>query len=303
MTVSDFYKTVFGTKTYKISLNAGCTCPNRDGTISTGGCAFCNGAGSGDFAADGQTVKLQIQKAKQIVAAKIKAGEGKYIAYFQSFTNTYGNLSELSQKWEAAATCQDVVGIAIGTRPDCLSEECLKILATLADKTFVQLELGLQTADNKTAQFLNRGYSSEVYQEAVARIHAANSKIHVVTHVIFGLPTGELSPNGQYKLETEAQMLNTIQFALAAKTDGIKITSLYIVRNSALEKEFNAGRIKVLEKQEYFDLLKAAVKVIPQNIVIHRLTGDPPKSQLLAPQWTTDKKRVLNSIKQLLNGN
>lgn len=310
MTVSDFYKSLFGTKTYKISLNAGCTCPNRDGTISTGGCRFCNGAGSGDFAADGPTVKQQIEKAKLQVAAKLKGQPAKYIAYFQSFTNTYGDLATLSEKWQAAIACQDVVGIAIGTRPDCLSDECLAVLAELANKSFVQLELGLQTADDKTAGFLNRGYRSEVYREAVARIHAANPKIHVVTHLIFGLPRGlsplktesprGLSPLTQFDLESKDQMLNSVIYALTAGTDGIKITSLYVVKGSAMEKDYTDGKLKVLEKDEYFSLIEAAVKIIPENIVIHRLTGDPPKRDLIAPDWTTDKKRVLNNLKKIL---
>lgn len=302
MTVSDFYKSIFASqndsatestsfKVYKISLDAGCTCPNRDGTCGTGGCSFCGGNGSGEFAEHGDNVAEQVEKAKLKVQGKIKPGVGvKYIAYFQSFTNTYGNLAGLCKKWETALACPDVVGLALGTRPDCLSDECISYLAKLTEKTFVQLELGFQTSNEQTAAFFNRGYKNLVYEEAVARIHKMAPKIHVVTHIMFGLPVGE------GVLETPEQMLSSVCFALAAGTHGIKITNLYIIKNTKMEELYRAGKVRVLERDEYISLIKQAVKILPPQIVIHRLTGDPAKKDLVAPAWCTNKKWMINAF-------
>lgn len=289
LTASDYYKKLFGCKSYKISIDAGCTCPTRDGSISTGGCIFCSAAGSGDFVPSaGLTVTRQMDEAKKLVSAKSKTSL-KYIAYFQNFTNTYGNAEELNRKYLEAVSGKDVVGIAIGTRPDCISDEILKYISALCDRTFVQLELGFQTSNENSAEYFHRHYTNDVYLNAVKRIKAADSRIHIVTHVIFGLPD-----------ETKQDMLDTVRYVLAAGTDGIKITSLYVLKNTELEKDYLAGKFKALEMDEYFDLLKSALEIIPENVVIHRLTGDGPKKLLIAPLWTADKKRVLNSLKNLL---
>ncbi len=283
-TVNDFYKSLFHTKTYKLSLDGGCTCPTRDGTIDTRGCIFCSATGSGDFTA------TTIEAAKQIVAKKLKVpAAAKYIAYFQNFTNTYGELPRLEAQWRQALNCSGVVGLAIGTRPDCLTSECLEVLGRLADETFLQIELGFQTANESTAKYIRRGFSNQVYKNAVTLLHHANPKIHVVTHIILGLPG-----------DTKEDMLNTVKTTLAAGTDGIKITCLYILKGTDLEKEFYEGKVRPLQKDAYFSLLEEALNIIPEEIIIHRLTGDPPKKLLIEPQWTMNKKAVINKINRIL---
>lgn len=291
ITVNEFYKSLFGKKVYKISLEGGCTCPTRDGTKGYGGCIFCSQAGSGDFAAK------DISRAKEIVSKKLKLykDEIAYIAYFQNFTNTYGDIKELEHNWRTALADKDVVGIALGTRPDCISQECLNVLGDIGKKYFVQIELGLQTVNPVTARYIRRCYDNSLYLSAVKRIHDVNPKIHVVTHVMFGLPTGEAG-----KIESEEDMMNTVSFAVKGGTDGIKITNLYILKNTDLEKEYTAGKFPALKMEEYVGLLKKAVSIIPENIIIHRLTGDPPKSLIIEPEWCTNKKLMLNEVNKLL---
>ena len=292
--VSDFYKKLFGSKVYKITLDAGCTCPVRDGSLDSRGCIFCSQNGSGDFVPSRSLpIPRQIEEAKKLVESKMsksnkQSSDHKYIAYFQNFTNTYGNLEQLRQKWEQAVNYPGIVGIAIGTRPDCLSPECLTVLAELAEKTFVQVELGFQTSNEETALYIRRHFKNEVYSSAVKALHKANPKIHVVTHIIFGLPG-----------ETEQDMMNTVRYVMASGTDGIKIMNLYVLKNTDLAVDYERRLFKALDFQEYLELLKQALTIIPNNIVVHRLTGDPPKSHLIAPNWVTDKKRVLNELKKL----
>ena len=292
--VSDFYKQKFGTKVYKLSIDAGCTCPTRDGTLGTGGCIFCSASGSGDFTPSRQlSIPQQIEEAKKLVDSKFsrkKNVQKKYIAYFQNFTNTYGNHDRLKSLYQEAVNCQDVVGISIATRPDCLDDDILQFIASLTKQTFVQLELGFQTATEETAKYVRRGFTNSVYDEAVRRVHQASPYIHVVTHVIFGLPG-----------DTPELMLNSVKHALTVGTDGLKLTVLYVLQGTDLEKDYVSGKFKVLEMEEYVALVRQALKIIPENIIIHRLTGDPPKKLLVAPQWTTDKKRVLNVMKDLLD--
>lgn len=291
MTVNNFYKEIFGTKVYKIALNAGCTCPNRDGKIGYGGCIFCSQNGSGDFAGDCSiNIEQQIENAKILLSDKLKNHTYvKYIAYFQNFTNTYGDLERLKTLWIDALNCPDVVGISIATRPDCLSDECLEVIGNLAAKAFVQVELGLQSTNEKTAEIIRRGYENQVYFDAVKKLHAANRNIHVVSHVIFGLPG-----------ETERDMMKTVCDVVNAKCDGIKITNLYVLAQTDLQKMYEKGEYNPLQMEEYFDLLKKALKIIPENMVIHRLTGDPPKKMLIAPEWTKNKKLVLSRVNNLL---
>lgn len=294
MTVSAFYKSIFGNKVYKISLDAGCTCPNRDGTIGTGGCIFCSNSGSGDFVpSKNLSIAKQIEKAKKLVENKMKnqsKNQNQYIAYFQNFTNTYGNISILSEKWNEALSCSQIVGIALGTRPDCLDDEVLQVLSKLANKTFLQIELGFQTSNETSSKYIRRGFSSNVYFDAVKKLKNANPKIHIVTHVIFGLPG-----------ETEVDMLKTVKDVVNAKSDGIKITSLYILKNTDLATDYFSKKFEPIEMDEYFNLIEKALKIIPENMIIHRLTGDPPKSLLIEPTWTTDKKRTLNMVNNLLS--
>jgi len=294
MTVSAFYKSIFGNKVYKISLDAGCTCPNRDGTIGTGGCIFCSNSGSGDFVpSKNLSITKQIEEAKKLVENKIKnqsKNQNQYIAYFQNFTNTYGNISILSEKWNEALSCSQIVGIALGTRPDCLGDEVLQVLSKLANKTFLQIELGFQTSNETSSKYIRRGFSNNVYFDAVKKLKNANPKIHIVTHVIFGLPG-----------ETEVDMLKTVKEVVNAKSDGIKITSLYILKNTDLATDYFSKKFEPIKMDEYFSLIEKALKIIPENMVIHRLTGDPPKNLLIEPTWTTDKKRTLNMVNNLLS--
>ena len=230
--VSDFYKKKFGCKVYKISLDAGCTCPNRDGTKSFGGCIFCSGSGSGDFAADKNlSIAEQIIQAKQRVLSKNK--DGKFIAYFQNFSNTYGNPSELSQKYNEAIAQEDVVGISIATRPDCLNDEILNEIAELVNKTFVSIELGFQTSKNDSVAYIRRFFSNEEYLLAVKKIKSISEKIHVVTHLIFGLPN-----------ETEQDMLNSVKFVVDAKSDGIKIALLHVLEGTDLAIDYKNKKLR-----------------------------------------------------------
>lgn len=288
--VSDFYKQKFGSKVYKISIDAGCTCPTRDGSKSTGGCIFCSAAGSGDFAASRTlSISEQIEEAKKRVDSKFpKKQNKKYIAYFQNFTNTYGDEDALYKKYMEALSGQGVVGLAIATRPDCISDKMLNYLEKLSRITYLQLELGFQTSNEKTAGYINRCYENKVYDDAMARLKKNVPAAHIVTHVIFGLP-----------FETEADMLNSVDYVLQRGTDGIKITVLYVLKGTKLEKDYYEGKIKVLEMEEYLELVIKAIEKVPEDIVVHRFTGDPPKSLIIAPLWTTNKKLVLNSFKAL----
>lgn len=308
--LSVFYESVFGYKTYKLSLDACCTCPNRDGTKGTGGCIFCSERGSGDFAAScALSIKEQVEQAKKRVESKIRGRsgkrDGKYIAYFQNFTSTYGNPQLLLKKYTDALACDGVVGLALATRPDCLSDEILSGITHIAQNKFVQIELGLQTSNEKTGKYINRCYTNEDYISAVQRITSACPAIHIVTHLIFGLPG-----------ETEDDMLESVRFVLKHAENknyrnqcmsldnnsffGIKITSLYVVKNTRLAELYKNGEYEPLSKEAYISLIKKTLPILPENCVIHRLTGDPPKSTLIAPAWTTDKKRILNELKQLV---
>ena len=282
--VSDFYKSLFGCKAYKIALDAGCTCPTRDGSKGWGGCTFCSESGSGDFASSRKlSITEQINQAKALVEKKCK--DGTFIAYFQNFTNTYGDEKELEKKYLEALSAENVSGISIATRPDCLSDEILFSIARIAEKTFVQLELGLQTSDEKSAASFRRCFSNDVYVDGIRRIKSASNKIHVVTHLILGLP-GE-------SLET---MISSAKFAVASGTDGIKLSLLHVLEGTDMARDYKNGLFTCMEKDEYFFTLGEVLKVIPKNIVIHRLTGDGAKRILIAPLWTADKKRVWNDM-------
>ena len=276
--VSDYYKNLFGTKVYKLSFDAGCTCPNRDGTKGTRGCIFCSEQGSGEF-----TVPFEDFK----IPERFK-GADTFIAYFQNYTNTYGNLTALSAKWYKALGYDGIKGLAIATRPDCLGDDVLEELSRISKNHFVQLELGFQTANEKSAEYIRRCFTNDVYFEAVKRIHEKAPGIHVVTHIIFGLPG-----------ETEQDMMNSVRAAVDAGTDGIKITCLYVLQGTDLAKEYEQKKFKTLEMTEYFELLQKALPLIPDFVIIHRLTGDPPKATLIAPKWTEDKKRVMDAVKKL----
>jgi uncharacterized protein len=284
--VSDFYKQKFGTKVYKLSLDAGCTCPTRDGTKGTGGCIFCSSAGSGDFAASRTfSVSQQIAQAKLLVQQKNKSG--RYIAYFQNFTNTYGDAQILEAKYKEALADPCIAGISIATRPDCLEDDIVNRIASLCAATFVTIELGLQTTNEHTALHIHRGYENTIYDDAVYRIHRLNPAIHIVTHVIFGLPG-----------EKTSDMLETVRHSVQAGTDGIKIAVLHVLRNTILEDEYTSGKFRCMEMEEYFDTVSQAVELLPQNVVVHRLTGDGAKRLLIAPLWTANKHLVHNAMER-----
>lgn len=298
--VSDFYKQIFGDKVYKISIDAGCTCPNRDGTKGVGGCIFCNQAGSGDFTVSFSNFKSVVNQnisnqaknnpQKDFSSSASKKGARFFIAYFQNFTNTYGNLEELKKKWLLALSVENVVGLAVATRPDCIDDDVIKVLSDISEKYFVQLELGFQTSYEPSVKYIRRGFSNQIYFDAVSKIHKLAPKIHVVTHVIFGLPG-----------ETKEQMLKTVRDVVLSGADGIKIANLYILKDTDLAVDYEKGEFKALEMDEYFSLLKEALKIIPEKMIIHRLTGDPPKNALIAPLWPVNKKVVLNKIKEFFD--
>lgn len=279
--VSDYYKNIFGTKVYKLTFDAGCTCPTRDGSKGTRGCIFCSQSGSGEFT-------VPFDEAVTRLPARFK-GADTFIAYFQNFTNTYGDLAELSAKWHKALSYKGIKGLALGTRPDCLEDDVLRELDQISREHFVQLELGFQTSNEASATYIRRGFSNDVYFDAVARIHKMAPAVHVVTHVIFGLPG-----------ETEEDMMKSVRAAVEAGTNGIKIMSLYVLKDTDLALEYEQKKFEVLGMEDYFALLKKALALIPSDVIIHRLTGDPPKATLIAPTWTTDKKRVMDRVKKLV---
>ena len=284
-TLNEYYKERFGCKVYKLSIDAGFTCPNRDGTLGTNGCIFCNGDGGSAFAGKGQSVQEQLENAKKRIAAKV--GTGKYIAYFQAFTNTYAPVDHLRRLYEEAIAPADVVGLSIGTRPDCLGEDVVALLEELNRKKPVSVELGLQTVHGKSIDYIRRGYDNARYFDSVRQLKAAG--IEVVTHIILGLPG-----------ENMAMAVETTRQAVAAGTDGVKFHLLHVLRGTDLEKDYQAGKFRVLELEEYGQWLKACIDILPENVVVHRITGDGAKKDLVAPIWSADKKKVLNYLNKVL---
>ena len=311
ISLSDFYKNKFGRKVYKLAVDAGCTCPTRDGTLDTRGCIFCSANGSGDFIPPKNLpIAEQLERAKLLVQKKAHGRGGPrvpgvekvsaeekslqsqkvpaYIAYFQNFTNTYGDPLVLKQKYLDALAVPDIVGVDIATRPDCLGPEILEVIKELSQKTFVTVELGLQTARQKTADWMRRGYPTSVYFNAVAALKKECPAVHIVTQLILGLPG-----------EDDDDMLESVRRVVAAGSDGIKLTVLYVLAGTDLEKEWRAGKVECLSKEKYFDLLKKIAPLLPPQMVVHRLTGDGPKKILLAPEWTKNKRQVLNELAAL----
>lgn len=284
-TLNNYLKEQFGEKVYKIALNGGFTCPNRDGSIDTRGCIFCSKGGSGDFAESPDlTITEQIENGKKRLEKKIK--NGKYIAYFQAFTNTYAPVERLRTIYEEAINHPDIVALSIGTRPDCLGDDVLALLDELNKIKPIFVELGLQTINEDTAKYIRRGYTLEVYDKAVADLHKIG--INVVTHIILGLPN-----------ESKEDMLNSIEYACKV-TDGIKLQLLHILKGTDLAKDYEQGKFEVLTLEQYTEIIKECVQIIPENVVIHRLTGDGAKKDLIAPLWSADKKTVLNTINRAL---
>ena len=285
-TLNSYLKEKFGCKVYKISLDCGFTCPNRDGTLGYGGCIFCSEGGSGDFA-ESRTLGVteQIESGKEKVKNKIKSG--KYIVYFQAFTNTYADVNTLEKIFSEAINHPDIVALSVATRPDCLEQEKLELLSRLNKIKPIFVELGLQTVNEKTAKYIRRGYTLDVYDDAVERLHEQG--INVVTHIIIGLP-----------YETKEDMLSSVKYVCKV-TDGIKLQLLHILKGTDLAKDYSEHKFEVLSLEEYTEIIAECVKIIPENVVIHRLTGDGAKKNLIAPLWSADKKKVLNTINKRLS--
>lgn len=286
LSFNKYLKDKFGQKVYKISLDGGFTCPNRDGKAGTRGCIFCSKGGSGDFAESREmSITEQIENGKKKVEKKIKSG--KYIAYFQAFTNTYAPVEMLRQKYEEAINHPDIVALSIATRPDCLGDDVLRLLDEMNKIKPVFVELGLQTIHQKSAKYIRRGYDLSVYDKAVRALKKIG--VNVVVHVILGLPN-----------ESENDMLETVKYVCESGANGIKLQLLHVIDGTDLAKDYEKGLFKTLEFDEYVNLIVKCVKIIPKDIVIHRLTGDGAKKDLIAPLWSADKKRVLNAINKAL---
>ena len=291
--LSDAMKERFGTKVYRLALTTGATCPNRDGTLGYGGCIFCSEGGSGEFAAPLLPVKEQIRQAKKRVSAKfspsIPEEERKYIAYFQSFTNTYGDEDALLSMFREAAAEPGICAVAIGTRPDSLSEKMISGLSELNKEVPVWVELGLQTIHEDTARFIRRGYALPVFEDAAHRLKAAG--LEVIVHIILGLPG-----------ETRERMLETVRYVgdFVPRLDGIKISLLYVLRGTDLADLYAAGQVPEMTLEEYAALIVDCLRILPEDMTVHRLTGDGPKKLLLSPLWSGDKKRVLNTLNRAI---
>ena len=284
--LNDYCRQTFGHKLYKLSLDGGMTCPNRDGKIGTGGCIFCSEDGSGEFAeclCSGIT--QQIENAKKRVAHKNKGG--KYIAYFQSFTNTYAPVSYLEKIFTEAINHPDIEVLSVATRPDCLGDDVLSLLEKLNSIKPVWVELGFQTSNEKSALYIGRGYDNSVFEKAVKDLSAIGIK--TVAHIILGLPD-----------ETYEDMENSVKFVCGNGIWGIKIHLLHVLRGAGLASEYEKGRFICMEEDEYLGCVCRLLKIIPSDVVIHRLTGDGDKRKLIAPMWSANKKEVLNSLAKML---
>lgn len=279
-------KETFRTKIIKLSLDGGFTCPNRDGTLTSKGCIFCGEEGAGEFAASRLLdIKRQVESQKDIMSKKWSSG--KYIAYFQNFTNTYSTYEDLKQKYNSAISEDGVVGLAIATRPDCLSEEVLNLLEEMNKKTFLWIEIGLQTISDETAKFIRRGYSLDCYERAIEQLNKRNIK--VVTHLIFGFPS-----------ESRQDCLESVKYLANTNTWGVKFHLLYIQKDTDLHEYYKKNPFKIQSREEYISLVADSIEYLPTNMTIHRLTGDGKRSLLVEPQWSLDKLRVLSGIDQEL---
>jgi len=284
--LNTYFRNIFGCRVQKIALDAGLTCPNRDGTLSTGGCIYCNERGSGTGAYEqGLSITEQLLRGKEFLRRRYKAE--KFIAYFQSFTNTYGPYERLKALWEEALAVEDIVGLSIGTRPDCIDEPILGLLEGYAGDRLVWIEYGLQSVHEETLKFINRGHGVDAFQKAVEATR--HRGIRICTHVILGLP-----------LEGRDHMLATARAVAAAGIDGIKIHLLYVIRGTRMEELYLSGTYRCLEQEEYANLVCDFLELLPPGMVIQRLTGDPHPGELVAPEWSLRKNEALLRIKSIL---
>ena len=281
-----FLRDKFGEKAFKISLDGGFSCPNRDGKISSGGCLFCSESGSGDYAGDRElSITKQFNDIKEMMAHKWKSG--KYIAYFQAYTNTYAPTEELRSKYEDALNQEGVVAIAIATRPDCLGDDVLDLLEAINNKVYLWIELGLQTSNDETAKRINRGYKLDVFEAAMRKLRERN--IDVVVHDILGLPG-----------ETKEDMLKTIEYIAHSGAKGIKFHLLHLMKQTPMVKVYEKGELGFLSQEDYIDLITKGIAILPNDMVVHRLTGDAPRELLIGPMWSLKKWEILNSIDKKL---
>lgn len=292
-TISEELKKEYGQKIYKLSLSSGCSCPNRDGTIGTGGCTFCSEGGSGDFAAPFLPIDEQIRLARARVDRKIPASiseeKRRYIAYFQSYTNTYGDPARLWALYMETIKRPEIAVLSIGTRPDCLPDEIIRMLTELSLIKPVWVELGLQTIHEETAQRIHRGYALPVFEEAMRKLKAVGLK--VIVHVILGLP-----------LESHEDMYETVRYLsdMQPKPDGIKLQLLHVLKGTKLAGEYEKTPFHIMTLEEYTEVIVHCLQILPPEIVIHRITGDGPKKLLIEPQWSADKKKVLNTLNRAI---
>ena len=285
--ISDVLKEQYGEKIYRLALSSGCTCPNRDGKVGTGGCTFCSEGGSGEFAAKTAPIAEQIEAAKKLVSAKTKGS--RFIAYFQSYTNTYGDVDRLRALYTETIERDDIVILSVGTRPDCLPDAVISMLAELNRIKPVWVELGLQTANDETAARINRCYPLSTFEDAYRRLTEAG--LTVIVHLIFGLPG-----------ENEDDMLDSVRYLakLTPPPDGVKLQLLHILRGTKMAEEYEKKPFHILSMDEYIDLIVTSLQIFPDDVVIHRMTGDGPKKLLIEPLWSADKKRVLNALNKAI---
>ena len=284
-----FLRNKFNEKIYKISLDGGFTCPNRDGKVAKGGCTFCSARGSGDYAGSRiLSINEQFADRKKMMEKKWK--DGKYIAYFQAYTNTYAPVEELRQKYEEAISQENVVALSIATRPDCLDDDVVDLLEEISKKTYLWVELGLQTINDESARNFNRGYDFEVFKEGIKKLQDRN--IEVVVHTIFGLPG-----------ETKEDMLKTVDYVAHSGAQGIKFHLLHLMKGTQMVKQYESGELQLLSQEDYIDLICKGIAMLPQEMVVHRLTGDAPRESLIGPMWSLKKWEVLNSIDKALEDN
>ncbi|NFG62101.1 MULTISPECIES: TIGR01212 family radical SAM protein [unclassified Clostridium] len=284
-----FLREKFGEKVFKISLDGGFSCPNRDGKVSKGGCVFCSARGSGDYAGSRNfSITNQFNNVKTMMANKWKSG--KYIAYFQAYTNTYAPVDELRKKYEEAINQEGVVALSIATRPDCLDDEVLDLIEELSKKLYVWVELGLQTINDDVAKKINRGYDLKVFDDAMARLKERN--IDVVVHSILGLPG-----------ESQDDMLKTIDYIAHSGAQGIKLHLLHLMKDTKMVELYENGELQFLSQEDYIKLICRAVSMLPKEMVVHRLTGDAPRDLLIGPMWSLKKWEVLNAIDKTLEDN
>lgn len=284
-TLNTFLRNKFGDKVFKISLDAGFTCPNRDGKVSVGGCVFCSSRGSGDFAGTAHNLAEQFYEVKSMMNKKWKSG--KYIAYFQAYTNTYAAVETLRERYYSILNLEDVVGIAVATRPDCLPEDVLDLLEEINSKTYLWVELGLQTIHEKTAKLINRGYGLDAYIASVKELKRRG--IEVVTHGILGLPG-----------ESKQEMLQTVDFIANTGTQGIKLHLLHLLKDTKLVEMHQRGELQLMSMEAYVELTVDCIERIPESMVIHRITGDGPRDSLIGPMWSLKKFEVINAIEHLM---